>query len=221
MQQLQHTTHDPNQNGLCLFHGCTASLNSRLGQFNIPVTINIPDEIIQLGAGNPDFKLVQVVVDFLCKVVETVYNPAVFHGELFRQSVELEVLRQIHHDKPRSVPELVCKVTGSLYLVVTVPHIITRSVARCQHKPQSICTVFINDFQRVNAVAQGLGHLSALFIPYQTMNQNRIKRHFVHALQAGEHHPNNPEENNIIARYQCVGWVEILQFFGLIRPAQC
>ena len=169
----------------------------------------------QLGAGNPDFKLVQVVVDFLCKVVETVYNPAVFHGELFRQSVELEVIRQIHHDKPGSVPELVGKVTGSLYLVIAVPHIIARSVARCQHKPQSICTVFIN------AVAQGLGHLSALFIPYQTMNQNRIKRHFVHALQAGEHHPDNPEENNIITRYQCVRWVEILQFFGLIRPAQC
>ena len=53
------------------------------------------------------------------------------------------------------------------------------------------------------------------------MEQNCLERTLAHLLVAGENHPDNPEENNIIAGDQNIGRIEILQIFGLVRPAQC
>ena len=41
-----------------------------------------------------------------------------------------------------------------------------------------------------------------------------------HVLDAGEDHAGHPEENDVVARHQGGGGIEILQILGVVRPAQ-
>ncbi len=53
------------------------------------------------------------------------------------------------------------------------------------------------------------------------MEQYCFERFFAHVLIARKDHPDNPEENNVIARDQHIRGIEIFQVLGLLRPAQC
>ena len=53
------------------------------------------------------------------------------------------------------------------------------------------------------------------------MDQNSIERHFAHVLQTREHHADYPEEDDVITGDQCIGGIEVFQFLGVVRPAQC
>ena len=52
------------------------------------------------------------------------------------------------------------------------------------------------------------------------MEQNGVEGFLPHLLIAGENHTDYPEENDIIAGYQDIGGIEVVQIFGLIRPSQ-
>ena len=53
------------------------------------------------------------------------------------------------------------------------------------------------------------------------MDKNGIERSLAHILNAAEHHSDYPEEDDIIACYQCVCGIEILKIFSVVGPAQC
>ena len=44
------------------------------------------------------------------------------------------------------------------------------------------------------------------------------ERHFLHEFDAGEHHPGNPEENDVITRHQHAGRIIASQFRRFFRP---
>ena len=221
MQELEHSLHYPNEN--CLSSSCAvaACLDTGLCQLDVPVAVNVPDKVVKLLTRNAQLKCFEVLVYFLGKGVELAYYPLILHCKIFGETCELEVIGQVHHDKSGSVPQLVCKVSGSLYLVLDVAHIISGSIACCKHKAESVCAVLVDDLQRVDAVAQRLGHLSALRVSYQTVDKNGIERSLAHILNAAEHHSDYPEEDDIIACYQCVCGIEILKIFSVVGPAQC
>src|SRR5699024_4880832 len=41
-----------------------------------------------------------------------------------------------------------------------------------------------------------------------------------HVFQTGEDHSCYPEENDVVAGYQCAGWVEVFELLGVVWPAQ-
>ena len=130
-------------------------------------------------------------------------------------------LRHVHHDETGCVPDLVCKVSARLYSFIVETHVITRCITGDQGKTQGICTILIDNLQRIDPIAKTLTHLTSLRISDKSMEQNCLKRSFSHLLIAGEDHPDNPEEDNIIAGYQYICRVKIFQILCLLRPAKC
>ena len=49
-----------------------------------------------------------------------------------------------------------------------------------EHEAQRIGSIFVNNFQGVNAVTQGFTHLPALFIADKTMDEDMLKGNFLH-----------------------------------------
>ncbi len=71
---------------------------------------------------------------------------------------------------------LLAKFRLASHLFIDKTHIVARAVAGGQGKAQCVGTVFIDDFQWINAVAQGFGHFPALGIPDNTVDKYRLKR---------------------------------------------
>ena len=129
-------------------------------------------------------------------------------------------LLHVHHDETGCVPYLVCKVAACLNSLPVETHVVARCITGDQGHTQGICTVLVDHLQRIDTVAQGLTHLTALAVTHQTMDQYGIERAFSGLLITGEYHTDNPEEDDIVTGYQHIRRIEIFQFFGLLRPAQ-
>ncbi len=63
----------------------------------------------------------------------------------------------------------------------------------------------VDQVQRVDDVALGLGHLGALFVAHQPVDIDRVERHLVHDRKLHHHHPGDPEKDDVEARDQNVG----------------
>ena len=118
------------------------------------------------------------------------------------------------------VPDLIGKVACRLDLFVHIAGIVAGAVAGHQHEAQSVCTVLVNDLQRVNTVAEGLAHLAPLRISHQPVNEYGVKGLFSGVFQTGEDHAGNPEGDNVIAGNKGRGGVEFAHLGGIIGPAE-
>ena len=84
----------------------------------------------------------------------------------------------------------------------------------------------VDDIQRVQYVALGLGHLLALAVAHQTMHIDGLERNLraavlmLHQMHGQHDHARHPEEDDVEAGHQHIGGVEGLQRLGLLRPAQ-
>ena len=70
------------------------------------------------------------------------------------------------------------------------------------------------------AISQRFTHLPALTVPNEAVDKHRVERNLSSVLDAGENHPGNPEENDIIAGDQRAGGIEILVVVGVFQPSQ-
>ena len=123
-------------------------------------------------------------------------------------------------DEARCVPNLVAEVAGRLYALVRETHIVSGAVAGREGEAQRIRAVLVDDLQRVDAVAERLGHLAALRVAHQTVDKDGLERGLAHVLHTGEDHARNPEEDDVVAGDQRIGRVEIVKLLGLVRPAE-
>ena len=146
-------------------------------------------------------------------------DPAVSKGQRrpFSRSI---IPIEVHEGKARRVPDLIGKVSRRFDAVPIKTHIVARRIACNEHKAQRIGSIFVNNFQGVNAVTQGFTHLPALFIADKTMDEDMLKGNFLHKFHAHGDHAGNPEENDVIARHQDARRIKLLQFVRLVRPAK-
>ena len=79
-------------------------------------------------------------------------------------------------------------------------HIVAGAVAGDEVEAQRVCAVLFGHLERVDAVAEGLGHLAALVVAHEAMDKDGLERLFFHLLHAGEDHARHPEEDDVIAR---------------------
>ncbi len=127
---------------------------------------------------------------------------------------------EVHHHKTAGIPHLVGKVPHSLALFRVKAHVVAGAVTGDKVKPKGVRAVFLRHLQRVDAVAQGLGHFSSLVIPDQTVDQHRVEGNVLHLLTAGKDHPGDPEEDDVIAGNHDGGGVIEVQVRRLLRPPQ-
>ena len=92
--------------------------------------------------------------------------------------------------------------------------------ARGLFRHQRIQFDAVDQVQRVQDIAFGLGHLLAFGIPHQAGDIDLPERHVAHELQSHHDHPGDPEENDVETGNQDAGGVKPFEFPGLFRPAQ-
>ena len=126
----------------------------------------------------------------------------------------------IHVNIARGVPELVRKTGACLDALLGVANIVTRGVAGNEEEAQRVSAVLLDDLERVNAVAEGFAHLSALLVADDTVDKYGVERSLACLLDRRENHSRDPEEDDIVARDQSAGRVEIFEVFGILRPAE-
>lgn len=89
-----------------------------------------------------------------------------------------------------------------------------------QMPAQGVSSKLINDLQRVNPVAQGLGHFFVVLVADQS-----VKKNMGEGPTAGEkfaHHPHAraPEEQNVFPRFHPDPGVKLFKIGGVVGPAQ-
>src|SRR3546814_7575199 len=60
-----------------------------------------------------------------------------------------------------------------------------------------IGAVSVDQLQRIDRIALGLGHLLALGVADQPMAVDRLERRLPHEMNALHHHPRDPEEDDV------------------------
>ena len=138
---------------------------------------------------------------------------------LHRQPVSVLVL-QVHDGEPRSVPELVGEVPGALYPLRDVSGVIARRYARAEHEAKSVGTVLADRLERIDSVAERLAHLASLLVSHEAVDEHVVVRRVSHALVAREHHPDDPEEYDVVSRDQHAVRIEVVEIRRLVRPAE-
>ena len=166
--------------------------------------------------------MVQVVGHGTGHLIQLGQHPLVAHVQLvLAGQARLKVFGQVHQHKAGGVPQLIGKVAGSLHLLFDIAHVVAGGGTIHQHEAQGVGTVLGNDFQRVDAVAQALGHLAALAVADDAVDAHGTEGCLAGVSKTGEDHAADPEADDIVAGDEGVGGVEILQVLAvLVGPAQ-
>ncbi len=79
----------------------------------------------------------------------------------------------------------------------------------------------VDDVERIEHVTLGFRHLLAALIENEPGDVHIAERHVAHELQTHHHHPGHPEEDDVEARYQHAGGIQLGELGGLIGPPEC
>ena len=115
-----------------------------------------------------------------------------------KDMVDEEVLSFFGDD----LPDFVDEVPAGIHFFIGETDILSWGRAIRQEPAQSVCTVLVDDIHWVNPVAQGLGHLAAVFSPDQAMHQDILKWLTACEFQGLENHPRHPEKDDVVASNQ-------------------
>ena len=193
------------------------AVEAGLGQLDIPVAVAVPDEVVDLARGHAQLVAVHVLADLFDHVVELGEDPLVLDLQLLGQLVFVD--GEVHHHKAAGVPELVAEVAHGLALLHVEAHVVAGGVAGDEVVAQRVRAVLLHDLQRVDAVAEGLGHLAALAVAHEAVDEHGVEGLLVHLLHAGEDHAGHPEEDDVIARDHDRGGIPVVELRRLVRPA--
>ncbi len=116
-------------------------------------------------------------------------------------------------DEPEGIPDLRAEIASLLHLRFIVEDVVAGAGAQQHADADGIGTIFGDEFQRVGAVAQGLGHLAAQFVAHDAGEIHVGEGLLAHELLAGHDHAGHPEEDDIRSRYQVVGGIVVGQVF--------
>ena len=128
------------------------------------------------------------------------------------------IICKIHQYKFRCIPNLISKVTICFNAFHIEAHIVTRCITSYKSKTQCISTILVDNFKRVNTIAQGFTHFTTLAIAHKTMNKYMFKWNFMFKLKSHEDHTSNPEEDDIVTSYKNTCWIPLFKFWCLFRP---
>ncbi len=100
------------------------------------------------------------------------------------------------------------------------PHVLRLGGQPSQTESQSIGPKFVDDVDRIDAIALALGHGLAIAIQDLGVNEDFAEGNLAHIVQAHQHHAGDPQRDDVAAGDQRAGRIEVLQFRRLFRPAE-
>ena len=232
----------------------------RLGEFQIPVAVLVPGEIVNGGCIKIESIRFHRALGDGHQVIGARQDPAVGQAQ---GGVTLEIgiagvgILAVHLNEPSRVPQLVAEVAVAVDPVQVEAHVAAGAGQGAEREAQRVGAVggnavgeilarllldarrhlrlgevfgallhqrlqadTLDEVQRVQPVALGLGHLLAVGIPHQAVDVHLVKRHLTGELQRHHDHPRDPEEDDVVAGDQHVGRVVEVQLAGFIGPPQ-
>src|SRR5205085_8097436 len=91
---------------------------------------------------------------------------------------------------------------------------------RGEREAQGVRAVLVDQAERVDGIALGLGHLPALGVADETVEIERLPGPLAHELEALHRHARIPEEDDVEAGDEDVVRIMAAQFLGLLGPAE-
>ena len=122
--------------------------------------------------------------------------------------------------EPDGVPYFVAELPGSEDPIRIERHIVSGSCSLDERQPERIGAVLVDDVQRVDGIADGLGHLPTGRIANQPVNNGVDERDVIHEAKPHLHHPGDPEIDDVEAGDEHRVRVEALQILGRVGPAK-
>src|SRR5581483_6884269 len=113
------------------------------------------------------------------------------------------------------------KVARVRHFVEIHAHVVAGRTAGEDEKAQRVGGVFGDDIERVVAGAKvGFGHFGSVGVAHDAVQIHGVKRNLTHELDAEHNHAGDPEEQNVVTRFQYGGWIEIAEVLGVVGPAE-
>ena len=189
-------------------------------RFNVPVAKLVPKIFHQCACRIVVAVAVKSSAHFGNGAVEPPENPAVKFRQVPVADGNKLAPFKIAENVAACVPDFVCKTASKLKRIFVDKNVLPLSAQKAERKLKCVRAVFIDDFKRVNAVAERLAHLSALPVAHKPMNVDVAEGRFARKLQARHNHPRNPKENNIVGGNECRRRVERFKVGRFFRPAE-
>ena len=194
----------------------------RLGIFDVPVAEGVPEEIVQRQRRVVEAVALQVVVhggDGLVQLGQQVLVVGRQRRRIEGEVAHIEPLR-VHLHEAGGVPYLGAEVAADLELFVRDVDILPRGRNHQQRETQGVGAVFLDNVERIDGIAEALGHLAALVVAHGTVDVDRVEGDVAHHLQAGHHHARHPEEDDLAGGHQRAGGIVELEVRALFRPPE-
>ena len=100
------------------------------------------------------------------------------------------------------------------------PHVLRFGREVREAEAQGVGAELFDHVERVDAVALRLRHRFAVAVEDLGRDVDLVERHFAHVVQAREHHPGDPQRDDVARRDQRAGGIELREFGRLLGPAQ-
>ena len=86
-----------------------------------------------------------------------------------------------------------------------------------QHEAQRVGPVAVHELEGIDDVAQRLRHLAALGVPDDPVHVHPAEGHVAHEVEAGHDHAGHPQVDDLVARDEHRGRIEVGEVGGLLR----
>ncbi len=197
-----------------------------LRQLQVPVAELVPGEVVERFGQLGELERLELAVHIGHQLVEQVQDPAVGVGQRVAGGQRPVDRGAVGEREPGGVPQLRGEVAGARRPLLGDSQVRAGVRAAQQREPGGVGAVAVDPGERVDAVAARLRHLLAVGVADEAVQVDVLEGHslngltVLHGVQAEHHHPGDPEEEDVVARRQHGGRVELGQVGRLLRPAQ-
>src|SRR5215210_8164812 len=119
---------------------------------------------------------------------------------------------RIEQTKPRGVPDLVCKISIRLDLLVIPTNVSAAHL--CERQSGCVYAKLVEHVDRIHSIHLRLRHALALAVEDCSGDENVGKRLLAHKLCPHHHHARHPEEDDVASRDQDRSRIKSLQIVG-------
>ena len=221
VQQDQALVDHPCHGGARLGDGGRVTLGQkRLGKFDIPVTDPAPDKGVKTRRRIVEAIARERLVMGDARARRFPHDPTV---DRLGNACGIEPrhrLARVHLGKTRGVPKLGAEIAIARDPVFRQLQITPHRRHRGQREAHGIGAKLVDQFQRVQHIADALRHLAPLLVADEGMHIDIAERHIAHHGQLHHHHPGDPEKDDVKARHKGGGREIAIEFRRLLRPAQ-
>ena len=124
----------------------------------------------------------------------------------------------VAHQEAGRVPDFVDEVAVSLDGRFLQNHVPPHHGLGGEGEAQGVGAEFVDHFQGIDAVALGFGHLFAVGVAQQAVQEHLVEGLPPHELDPQHGHPGHPKEEDVVSGDQGRGGVEGAQVYGLLGP---